>query len=233
MISKTPLTSCVKKVLAGDEKRFREKLRAACQKVEDAEKEVSELRGKIHNVLEESEKIRSEQKVLVWAGGVQKQTAAPVDLGVAVEGMRDDFTKMFDDAALPSQAAARKDEVSQAFTTMAQLVGMLSAFSAEYKAAKQQGVENPGAAEETKEPPKQAPPPTTTPTGGAAAGKETATASSVVQAIGTPNDQDRKQDRAADRERTPPPKGKMRAKVCNRTDDDLLDPRAGECDEHL
>ena len=216
--------------LAGDERKLREKLREACQKVEDAEKEVSELRGKIYKVLEESDKIKSEQKVLVLAGGVETQAAAPVDLGVAVEGMRDDFTKIFDDAGLPQQAAAKKEEVEKAFTTMAQLVGMLSSLSAEYKAAKQQGVKSPGAAEGITEPPKEAAPPPAAVVGAAASSSPVAAADPVVQSTGTPSDKDRRQDSASVRERTRSPKGKLHAKVCNRSDDELLGPKGADGD---
>lgn len=110
---------------------------------------------------------------------------------------------------------------------MAQLVGMLSSLSAEYKAAKQQGVGGPGAAEEIKEPPKETTPPLATVAGGAAASNPGAATNPVVQIIGTTSDKDRKQDRATDRGKTRSPEGKMYAKVCNRADDELLGPKCG------
>ena len=137
---------------------------------------------------------------------------------------------MFDDSALPQQAASKKEEVEKAFTTMAQLVSMLSSLSAEYKAAKQQGVKSPGAAEGKTEPPKEAAPTAAAVAGAAASSNPVAPADPVVQSIGTPSDKDRRQDSATVRERTRSPKGKMHTKVCNRSDDELLGPKAADGD---
>ena len=106
--------------------------------IAEAHEEAESLREQIHKICDELQRIESEKKVLVLQG----TPAVPVDLGQAVEAMREDFAAMFDDSSLPSTASSKKDEVEAGFLTMRNLVGMLSAISQEYKAAKQQATSN-------------------------------------------------------------------------------------------
>ena len=119
--------------LADQEKKFREKFRESCKVIAEAEEEAADLREKIHNLPEETERVKIEQRVLVLpgSGGHEAELpAAPVDFGVAVEAMRLDFTAMFQDPLLPTTAAGKRPEGEAGFVTMANLVCMLSALSA-------------------------------------------------------------------------------------------------------
>ena len=215
------------KRIADKEKKCRESLREACKAMAEAEEEVASLREQIHDLLEEAEQVKSEQKVLVLQGCQQEGPAAPVDLGSAVGAMRKDFTEMFADATLPQSVSSKKEEVEAGFVTMASLVGMLSSFAAEYKAAKLQ------AATAAATPPAHPSPPVLPPQGGAVpnigaeadqqpAAVGTATA---VAAPATRDSNNSQEERNSNRERTPPPsKGGAKA-VAKKTDDELLGPR--------
>ena len=56
------------KTLADQEKKLLQKLRASCQVIEDAEAEAASLRERIHDINDEQEKIKSEQRILVLQG---------------------------------------------------------------------------------------------------------------------------------------------------------------------
>ena len=122
---------------------------------------------------------------------------------------------------------------------MANLVSMLSALSTEYKAAKQAGTESTPAAKAAppKPPQEQATPPAAAPTaavaesgGGAEVGKDDTRPAAVAYVIDVapaeaPKDSGNSQsDRAANRDRTPPP-GKAAKAVSKKSDEELLGPR--------
>ena len=215
------------KRIADKEKKCRESLREACKVMAEAEEEVAALREQIHELLEEAEQVRSEQKVLVLQGCQQEGPAAPVDLGSAVEAMRKDFTDMFTDATLPQTVSNKKEEVEAGFATMANLVGMLSSFAAEYKAAKLQATANAPAAAAHPAPPPQPPQEGAAASAGteagrppAAVGTHTPTAAPAIR-----DSNSSQEERNTNRERTPPPcKGAAKA-VAKKTDAELLGPR--------
>ena len=166
-----------------------------------------------------------------------QQTAAPIELGEAVEAMRQDFTEMFSDARLPETASSRKDEVEAGFVTMANLFRMLSSISAEYKTAKLQAATPVSTAG-----PSSPSPPVPKPEGaaagteggagrgaGAAAAAPAAVESPPVAALSGPRDSNATQEeRRANRERTPPPSKAAKAETESekvKTDDELLGPR--------
>ena len=129
-----------------------QKLRETSQVIEDAEAEAATLRDRIHDINDELERTKSEQRILVLqeSGGEGATAAGPVDLAGAVETMRSYFDSMFNDPLLPPAAKEKGAEVEAGFVTMANLVTMLSALSAEYKAAR---LSAPPVAPATKAPP--------------------------------------------------------------------------------
>lgn len=147
-----------------------------------------------------------------------------MDLGQAVEAMREDFAAMFDDSSLPSTASSNKDEVEAGFLTMRNLVGMMSAISQEYKAATQQATATSSTIVH-----RTAPPEAPAAEGGAATqATETAAVQAAVElphpAEAAPVPDGPVQERSSNRERTPPP-GKGSKAVSKMSDEELFGPR--------
>ena len=72
------------KSLAGQEKKLLQKLWTSCQVIEDTEAEVATLRERIHDINDEQERIKSEQRipVLQGTGGKEQLLQAPSTLQV-------------------------------------------------------------------------------------------------------------------------------------------------------
>ena len=180
--------------------------------------------------------------MLQGTGGEGAAAAGTVDIAGAVESMRKDFDSMFNDPLLPQTAKDKGAEVEEGFVTVANLVNMLAALSAEYKAARQAA---PPVVAATKAPPPSPPKPSQEPSttkppaevkegGGAeAVGKDGANvavlgASDAIiisshseparGSIGEPK------ERVSNRDRTPPP-GKAARAVAKSSDEELLGPR--------
>ena len=199
------------------------------------------MRGRIHNVCDELERTKSEQRILVLqeSGGGAATAAGPVDLAGAVETMRTDFDSMFNDPLLPPTAKAKGAEAEAGFVTMANLVTMLSALSAEYKAARLSAPPVAPAAKASPPPPPKQPqdPPaaeaaTKVEEGGGAAtvGEDakdgTAQAAEDVIVVASQSEARGSKDGNRDikRDRTPPP-GKATQKIAKMSDEELLGPR--------
>ena len=227
------------KNLGNQEKKLREKLRETAQVIEDAETEADALRTRIHDVNDEMEKVKSEQRLLVLqgSGGGAGAVAGPVDLAGAVEAMRIDFDSMFSDPLLPATAKEKGAEVEAGFVTMANLVVTLSALTAEYKAARSSA---PPVAPAAKAPPPEPPKPQQEAAaaetnaavkeagGEQAVGKDAAEpdASDVVFVPSQTGEARGAADASRDskRDRTPPP-GKAAQKIAKMSDQELLGPR--------
>ena len=183
--------------------------------------------------------------MLQGAGGDGAAAAGPVDLAAAVETMRKDVDGMFNDPMLPQTAKDKGAEVEAGFVTMANLVNMLSALSAEYKVARQAAPQGPSVAKAAPPSPPVPPqdPPSTGPPaevkkggGGEAMGKDAAdvakpgaedvvvVSSQSEPARGSSGPSDEPKDRSTNRDRTPPP-GKAAIAVANKSDEELLGPR--------
>ena len=149
---------------------------------------------------------------------------------------------MFNDPMLPQTAKDKGAEVEAGFVTMASLVSMLSALSAEYKLARQAAPQVPSAAKAapplppapSQNPPTTGPPAEVKKGGGEEAmGKvaadETKPGTDDVvlvpsQAEPARGSSDEPKDRSSARDRTPPP-GKAARAVAKKSDDELLGPR--------
>ena len=216
------------KKLANKDKKLREQLREDCKVEAELAEQIATLREQIHDNLEETERVKAQQKALVNAdGGPGSQgPPTPVDLSLAVEAMQGDFTLMFADTALPSSVADKKDEMEAAFTSMRGIMGTLTAIQSEFKLWKQPTLPPPLAAGS------HAPPPSLPASGGAAAdpsAEATRSAATVDPAPSTQtpavrNGSSSQEERNSNRERTPPP-GRSSKTIAKKSDEELLGPR--------
>ena len=213
--------------MAVKERECMEQLRDKQKLIDDTKVEAEALRAQIHDILDEMERVKGEQRMLILQDSQQAAQAAPapVDFALAVESMQGDFTEMFADSALPEGVAGKKAEMEAGFVTMRNLIGMLTGISAEYKAAKQIAPPAPLAAGDHPAPP----PPPSEATAGA---NTTAEASRTAPAMEPPTPaaaaarDGPQEERNSNRERTPPPGARSsKTATAKKTDEELLGPR--------
>ena len=211
--------------LALKEEKLRNTLRENDDVITEKQEANEELRGRIHEVLEEKEKIKSERKILV----LQDDPPAPVDIELCVDTVRSDLEEMFVDPALAEQAKAKKSEVEEGFIVMRNLIKTLAAMHLEYKTATSAAHASAPLAEDKGVAGVKASETGTPAVEGAetvhmddgAAGPPAATSSAARTSLVADGPS---QERSANRERTPPPsKGTT---VQRKTDEELLGPRS-------
>ena len=209
--------------------------------VVEAEERLETLREQLHEAQEELQEIASQKNLLATPPGAP---AAPMDLAQCVEAMGSGLGEMFDDPRLSQEARSKKAEVEGGFIAMRSIFATLVSVRQEYDTVRQMA--EAAAAADTSTAASSLPTPATDPAAGEAGGGGVATvqegeATATAATVGTgaapvpatvpsgivaaPMLDGPTQDRADNRERTPPPPGNRAKAIASMSLEELAGPR--------